>query len=71
MLLDESSIWFLAKILFLVGLFVYVIFAGVVVRQVYLMTETLEVGFEAPVKLLAWLHLIVAVGIFILALLVL
>lgn len=71
MLLSEPSIWLLVKVLFLVGLSVYLIFAAVVVRQVYLMTETLEVGFETPVRALVWLHLAVAIGVFILALFVL
>lgn len=61
------DIWFLTKILFLVGLTVYVVFAAVVVRQVYLMIETLEVGFEMPVRALVWLHLAVAIGVFVLA----
>lgn len=71
MLLSGESIWLLVKVLFLVGLSVYLIFAGVVVRQVYLMTETLEVGFEMPVRALVWLHLAVALGVFVFALFVL
>lgn len=71
MLLPEPSIWILVKILFMIGLLVYLIFAAVVVRQVYLMTETLAVGFETPVRALVWLHLAVALGVFLFALLIL
>ena len=65
------DIWFIAKGLFLVMLLIYVVFAIVVVRQVGLMTKTLEVGFEIPIKLLAWGHLFFAIGTFVLALLIL
>lgn len=61
------DIWFIVKIFFLIGLLVYVVFAGVVVRQVYLMTETLEAGFETPIKIVVWAHLGVAIGIFVFA----
>lgn len=67
----DISIWPIVKIMFLVGLGVYVLFSFVVVRQVQLMTDTLEVGFETPIRLLAIVHLLVAVGVFILALLIL
>ncbi len=66
-----SSIWLVAKILYLIALLIYSIFAGVVVRQVGLMIHTLEVGFELPIKLIAWGHLIFAVGIFLLAIIIL
>lgn len=65
------SIWFFAKILFLIAIVVYIIFALVVVRQVGLMTDTLEVGFETPVRIVAWGHLLFAIGILILAILIL
>lgn len=64
----ELPIWFFAKVLFLFAILVYVFFAAVVVRQVYLMTSTIKVGFETPLRLIAWLHIIFAIGIFLLAL---
>lgn len=54
------SIWFVAKIFAIFGLFIYLVFALVVVRQVKLMTDTLEVGFEFPIRILAYAHLIFA-----------
>ena len=65
------SIWFIAKIFVIIGLSIYVIFALVVVRQIQLMTVTLEVGFEIPVKLLGFTHLLFAIGVLVIALITL
>ena len=65
------SVWVVAKLLFLLALLIYIIFSLVVVRQVNLMTETLEVGFESPLKIAAVAHLLLAIGVFILSLIVL
>ena len=53
------------------ALILYVIFALVLVRQVQLMTYTLEVGFEKPVRLLSIIHFLFAIAVFLLALFVL
>lgn len=52
------------------GIF-YVIFALVVVKQVNKMTDTLEVGFEAPLRFFALLHLLMAIGNLIVSFLIL
>jgi hypothetical protein len=65
------DIWALVKFLFLFAIAIYIIFAIVVVRQVGLMTKTLEVGFEIPIKLIGIMHLLFAIGTFVLALLIL
>lgn len=65
------SIWFLVKIFFLIAIFLYFIFALVIVRQVNLMIDTVEVGFENVIRLIAWGNLLFAVGIFVLALMIL
>lgn len=62
---------FILKILFLLGLGVYTVFAVVIVRQEYLMAHVLEESFEPVLRFLVYLHLAVAVGIFLLALVVL
>ncbi|KKT32575.1 MAG: hypothetical protein UW21_C0021G0005 [Candidatus Woesebacteria bacterium GW2011_GWB1_44_11b] len=67
----NTQLWELARYPALFALALYIIFALVVVRQIQLMTETLEVGFEMPIKLLGFFHLLFAVGIFVLALIVL
>jgi len=65
------SIWSVAKIFILIAFAVYILFSIVVVRQVNLMTDTLEVGFENQVRTLAFVHLFIAIGIFVLALIIL
>lgn len=62
------DLWFIVKLLFLFALVIYLIFALVVVRQVYLMTETVKVGFEFPVRIIAWIFLFGALGVFLIAL---
>ncbi len=69
--LVNIAIWPIVKILVLFGLILYLIFALVVVRQVQLMTKTIQMNFEIPVKFLAVGHLLFAVAVFILALIIL
>jgi uncharacterized protein with PQ loop repeat len=57
----EFSALILIKIAVLIFLLFYIIFAGIVVKQVRVMTETLQVGFETPIKTLALVHFIFAV----------
>ena len=51
------DLWLIGKLFALLAFVVYVVFAGVVLRQVYLMTKTVSVGFELPLRTLAWAHL--------------
>ena len=67
----DVTIALIIKGAFLLGLSLYTIFAFVVVRQVSNMTKTLEVGFETPIKIASLLHLLFAIGTFIVAFLVL
>lgn len=62
-----GSILFVAKIFAVFAFGLYVAFAGVLVRQVHLMTSTLEVGFESPIRFLAWVHFFAALAILLLA----
>lgn len=64
-------VWGIAKVLVLIALAVYFVFALVVVRQVGIMTKTLEVGFELPIKMIALIHLLFAIGVFVLGLVIL
>ncbi len=66
-----AQLLFFVKIGFLIGLSIYFIFAIVVIRQTIHMTDTLEVGFETPIKIAAWLHLFFALGTLILAVVIL
>ena len=65
------SVWFVIKIFVLIAMLLYIAFALVIVRQVQLMTKTLRVGFEFPLKTLSLLHLISAAVLFALALIIL
>lgn len=65
------SVWLIAKIAALILLGIYLVFALVIVRQVQLMTDTIEVGFEVPIRLFSYLHLIFAILIFLAALIIL
>jgi hypothetical protein len=65
------SVWFIVKIMFLIAIAVYDMFALVVLRQTQIMTDTLDMGYEAPVRFIAIIHLLIAFGVFALALVVL
>lgn len=69
---DVSSAVFLTlKIIFLVGIGVYIVFAGVMVRQEQLMADVLEESFEPVLKILVTVHFIASLVIFLLGLILL
>lgn len=63
------DIWQVVKGIFLVGLFLYLVFALVIVRQVGLMLDVLQVELEWLIKFAAWLHLFLVIGVFLFGLL--
>ena len=65
------SIWPVIKIFVLVFLVIYIVFAFVIIRQVQLMTATLELGFEKQLKFLAFLHFLFAIAVFVFGILIL
>lgn len=67
----QAAFWGMIKILFLLGFFLYIAFALVVIRQTSLMTKTLIGGFAAPIKIVVLAHLGVAIAVFLLALMIL
>ncbi len=52
------------KILFLIGLLIYMVFAGVLVRQEQLMADVLEESFEPFLRMLVVGHLLLAIAVF-------
>jgi len=70
-LAPELTIWLLVKLLFLVGLGIYIFFAAIIIRQVGLMNRTLKGTLDVGVRLLAWMHFLAVIFIFILALVIL
>lgn len=61
------SIWLIVKIFFLIALVIYLIFALVVIKQVNIMTDTLDLNFEVPVKILALAHFFFALAVLVIA----
>jgi hypothetical protein len=66
-----SSLAILAKIGVIVFLVVYIFFSVAVRKQVKIMTDTLEVGFESQIKAMALMHLIVSFVVLIIAIVIL
>lgn len=62
------TIWDLAKLAYMAVFFVYILFSVVVLRQIGLMTATLNSQFELPLKLIGVLNLALAIFIFVAAL---
>ena len=58
----------IGKIFTLIFVGIYIVFALVIIKQVGLMTKTVEVGLGGLIKLIAWAHLIFAVVVFFIAL---
>lgn len=58
----------LIRFFVLAFLVLYVLFALVIVRQVRLMSSTLDVGFEGPIKFLSLVHLAFAIAVAVYAL---
>lgn len=59
------------KVLTLVGLGLYSVFAAIMIRQEQLMAAVLEEGFEPILRLLTILHFAAAVGLLILSVMIL
>lgn len=67
----EFSALILIQIAMILFLIFYLIFAAIVIKQVKVMTETLQIGFENPIKALAFFHFVFAFIVLFLAIIVL
>ena len=67
----DFNFWIIIKSLALVLLGMYLIFGLVVVKQVQMMTSTLQLGFEGLLKALAYTHLAFAILVFLSAIIIL
>ena len=65
------AVWDLTKVGLLAFLGLYVIFALLVVRQVQLLTSVLGTNFSPLFKVMALLHVVLAAGVFLFALMIL
>ena len=70
-LISNITLFGVIKGFFVVGLVMYVAFGIVIVKQVEVMTEAIEDEFNGVIFILAWAHLLLAVGLLILAIVVL
>ncbi len=61
------QIWTISKIIVCFALFLYIIFAVVVVRQVRLMTEAIDFSLDWFLKMVAMIHLLGAIFVLLLA----
>ncbi len=59
------------KIMALVGIGLYVIFAAIMVRQEHLMDKVIDETFEPVFRVLVAIHLIAAIGLWIVAFVIL
>ncbi len=70
-LILSISIWTVAKFLILFALIIYLIFAIVLIQQVNAMTKVVSGQWNIPLKVLSWVHLLVALLVIILAIVIL
>lgn len=70
-IITNISIWSIVKIFVLLALLLYIIFAWLVIKQVDLMGKTLDGTVNLPIRLIAWLQLILAMVVFLAALVIL
>ncbi len=61
------DVWGVVKILLVLALVVYLVFAFMVVREVDAMLNTLKGVFQLPIKLVAWIHFLFSLAVLILA----
>jgi hypothetical protein len=66
-----TTVWLIGKLFVLLGLVIYIVFAGVMVRQEILMSKVLEEKSEPLLRVLVLIHLVLSLGLFVLSLLIL
>jgi len=67
----QTTGWIVAKVFMVILAVLYMVFAGVVVKQVKIMTTTLTLSAGGMVKAVAWVHLLLAFLIVIATILIL
>jgi hypothetical protein len=63
--------FFILKIIILIGIGVYAVFAGIMIRQEHLMANVLEENFEPILRMLTYIHLALTIIVFFLAVILL
>ena len=70
-LITAIQIWDIARLIVVFVLFLYTLFALIVLKQVNLMSKTLIVPIDSAIKIIVRFHLYLAALIFLLALIIL
>jgi len=65
------NIWEIVKVFYIAFLLLYVIFAGIIVRQIRLMANTVTGALTSFIRIAAYIHFTVALLVFFLAFFVL
>jgi hypothetical protein len=65
--LTGFSLWFIVKIFIVLALFIYLVFALVIIKQVQMMISTIEAGLVTPLKFLSYIHFLFAATILVIA----
>ena len=60
----DAPIWWVVKLIILVGLLFYLVFAVVVIRQVQLMTKPVAGELDRTIRIVSWIHFALVVGVF-------
>lgn len=66
-LVSSSFLLTILKWMTLVGFGMYVIFAFAIIRQVAMMTKTIQTGLGFPLKIVAWGHFFFAIIVWLIA----
>ena len=56
----ETTGWIVAQVFMVVLALLYLVFAGVMVKQVGVMTSTITLNAGKAIKILVWIHLVFA-----------
>ncbi len=65
------EIWQYVKYFYLLFIFIYVVFAAIIIRQIQLMVSTLNGTLDFPFKTISIIHFFVALIVFLLSIVVL
>lgn len=63
--------WMVIKLLAIIGLVIYTMFTGIIVRQEQLMAKVLEAGPERILRIIAWLYFAASLFVLFLAIVLL
>ena len=68
---SESALLLVGKIGIVLFLIIYLVFAAVVIKQVRMMTETLDLEWEMQIKFVVFMHFVFSLGVLVLSIIIL